>query len=477
MQINKQTFYNIYLPILLFFVAFCSKLFFITDRDICLDEPFTIYHAQFNILDILKLPTQNDPHPPFFTILIHFWIKIFGISPYSVRILPLFFNAFTVIFIYLIGKKTFNIASGVLASGLFILSTLHFYLGLETRTYSLLSLATAASLYFFLLLINNYENKKILFALILTNLVLVYSHYFGWFIVFVQFILSFMYLANKKIFRTLFVSTLFTGILYLPMMPVLIKQFFISSKGTWFHPPSNFDYLGQFWWLLNSKLMFNFIILVLILGIIYFLILKSPKKISRELITLFLWWFIPITIMLLISAKMPIFNNKYISFNTIGLYIFIAVTINILYKKKYAYVIGGLMLILMFSQLQINSKDFYYREVKNAVNKVKSNINTNSIVLIYPYWSDLGFMYYFNRDIYHDFKDYDSLLLKNKIIRVWNIQDGIENIKKYKSNRIVYYQDGQIGDNTIYNYLDSTYNRTDSTFYPQCINIGIFEKK
>lgn len=131
----------------------------------------------------------------------------------------------------------------------------------------------------------------------------------------------------------------------------------------------------------------------------------------------------------------------------------------------------------MFTQLQINSKDFYYREVKNAVNNVKSNTNSKSIVLIYPYWADLGFIYYYNRDIYQDIQGYDSLLLKNNIIHVWNIQGAIENIEKYKSNRIIYFQDGQLGDNTIYNYLDSIYNRLDSSFYPQCFNIGIFDPK
>ena len=102
---------------------------------------------------------------------------------------------------------------------------------------------------------------------------------------------------------------------------------------------------------------------------------------------------------------------------------------------------------------------------------------SKSVVLIYPYWADLGFVYYYNRDIYQDFRHYDSLLLKNNIIHVWNVQGAIENIGKYKSNRILYFQDGQLDDKAIYNFLDSTHTRIDSSFYPQCISLVVFEPK
>src|ERR1035437_4241326 len=122
MKLTKQAFHNIYLPALLFLISFCWKLYYIGTRDICLDEPFTIFHAQFGVWDILKLPTQNEPNPPLFMLLVHFWIKVFGISSNSIRILPLLFNAATVVFIYFIGKKFFSLWSGILASGIFILS-------------------------------------------------------------------------------------------------------------------------------------------------------------------------------------------------------------------------------------------------------------------------------------------------------------------------------------------------------------------
>jgi mannosyltransferase len=475
MKITRQTFCDIYLPVLLFLVAFCWKLHYIGTRDICIDEPFTIFHAQSGVGDILKSQSENGPNPPLFMFLLHFWIKIFGISPYSVRILPLLFNSLTTVFIYLTGKKFFSIWCGILASAIFILSTYHFYFGLETRAYSMLSMATAASLYYFLSLVNNFNNRKFLVALVLANFVLIYSHYFGWFVVFVQFLISFLYLDNKKLFRTLLVATVLTGIIFLPLAPVFIKHFLISGKGTWVQPPAGSDYLNQLWWFLNTKLAFNIIVLILIGGIVHILLTKSPIKISCELITVFVWWFVPFTIMFLVSAKMPMFIDRYILFNSIGLYLFIAVALHFLYNKMQVYVLSILIMIVMFTQLQINSKVFYYREVQNMANNVRSHLNNNSIILIYPYWADLGFMYYFNRDIYKDFNNYDSLLLKTNIFHVWNLNEVKETLEKNKNRRIIYIQDGEAGDNKIYNYLDSIYIKTDSVFYPQCLNVSVFE--
>ena len=279
----------------------------------------------------------------------------------------------------------------------------------------------------------------------------------------------------KKLFKTLSVATILSVGVFLPMVPVLIKQFLISSKGTWVQQPLNSEYLNQLWWFLNSKFAFNITLIILLVGIIYNLFIKSSNKISREIAILFLWWFVPFTFMFWISKKEPIFIDRYILFNTVGLYLFIAVAINIIYNRIQLYILSLVLLIVLYSQLQINSKDFYYREVQNMVRNVKGKMNNKSIVLIYPYCADLGFMYYFNNNIFEDFDNYDSLLYKNNIFHVWNFGEAKEKLEKSKSMRIIYVQDGQLGDNKIFNYLDSAYIRIDSTFYPQCFNVCVFE--
>ena len=471
----KQSINNFYIPITLFVIAFCSKLLFIESRDICLDEPFTIFHAQFPIADILSLPSQNEPNPPLFMLLLHSWIKLFGISPFAVRILPLLFNSFTVVFIYFIGKKFFNLWTGILASSIFLVSTYHFYFGLETRTYSLLSMATAASLYYFLSLVN-FPKRKYIIALILTNLLLIYSHYFGWFIVFVQFISCFLYLKNKTIIKFMFYVFLITGVLFLPMLSIVLKQFLHSSQGTWVQIPSRSDFYTQFYYFFNGKYILIIFVCILIFTFSYLIYYKLFNAINKQLIIVLSWWIIPYSIMFILSFKIPMFINRYILFNTIGLYLFVAIIIYLL-PKKLSYAVGTIFILLFYKELQINSKDFYYREVKNLVDNVKRENTPNSVILIYPHWADLGFMYYYDRTVFQNYENYESLLVKKNIYNVWNSNEAAEKLKILHNKRILYVQDGQLEDYSLFNLLDSTKTLKYSVFYPQCFQFSVFKPR
>ena len=61
----------------LFVLNFILKFIFISSTDIGLDEPFTLFHAQKNVSDIIELP-KTDIHPPLHILIIHFWVILFG---------------------------------------------------------------------------------------------------------------------------------------------------------------------------------------------------------------------------------------------------------------------------------------------------------------------------------------------------------------------------------------------------------------
>lgn len=477
MRGKKEIWYSQIIPFLLLSFAFLWKLPFISSRDICLDEPFTIFHAQQSALDIIKLTAQNEPNPPLFMLLLHFWIKLFGIEPFSVRLLPLLFNAFTTVFIYQIGRRFFSLWAGIFAAGLFILSSYHFYFGLETRTYSLLSLATSASLFYFLSLTKTPNSRSFLIGLIISNIVLIYCHFFGWFVVFIQFIISLLYLKNRLLFKKIILVLVLTGVAFLPMAVIFVKQFLISSKGTWVQPPSNSEYLNQILWFLNSKRVFELALIVILAGIIYKIYSRDKESIPKELITVMLWWLVPYSIMFLVSSKVPMFINRYILFNSIGLYLSIAGIIWLLYKKVPLYIASLSILILMFVDLQINSKEFYYREVKNASAYIDKYKTDKSIVIIHPHWADLGLIYYQNSKIFKDVYHFDSLCNSEHIFPVWNIDFAKDAIANNPNKRVIFYQDGSFDYTAITELLDSTYTKIDEAFYPQCFKVKVYDPK
>lgn len=445
-----------------------------------MDEPFTIFNAQKSVRDILILPSQNEPNPPLFMLLLHFWIKLFGNSPWSVRILPLIFNALTVVFIYLTGKRFFNLRVALFAPAMFLFSTYHFYFAMETRAYSLLSLGTVSALYFFLAFSEDDRNRKLLAGLIISNIVLVYAHYFGWFVVFIQFLATLLYIRDFKKFLRLMLPLVITGIVFSPMAYLFVKQFLKSSKGTWVKPPGDEDYMAQIHMFFNAKKVYDLLIGIVVAGMAFKVLSNNRRAASRRLIIVFLWWFIPYTFMFYVSEKIPMFINRYILFNSVGLYLFTAAFISYLFNDR-KFITTVLFVIAagyMYRKIEINSREFYYREVNNAVNYVKSQSNGSHMVIIHPHWTSLNFSYYYNRAIFNDTEHYEQNLEKEHIFPVYNVQMARNYVRQNPGRRIIYYQDGSAlidPEGTITRFLDSNFVRRDSVFFPQCFNITIYE--
>ena len=474
---EKNKIFDILIPIVLFGVAFTWKFFHIDARDICLDEPFTIFNAQDSILNILKLPTKNEPSPPLFMLVLHFWINIFGISAQSVRVVPIFFNALTAVFLYLTGKRFFSFWSGLTAAALFIFSTYHFFYGADTRTYSMLSFATAMSLYYLIAIRKNPEKRFYLFALIVSNLILVYGHYFGWFVIFMQFIVGFFYFKNKPAFKKILIAVFLTAIFYFPMFSILIKQFFISKESTWVVPPHGSEYIEQLRSFLNSDLGLKFVFGSLIIGIIVAIITKQKKENLKDLIVLLIWWIVPYSLMFVVSSKIPMFNSRYILFNSIGLYLFIGVALSFFYQKIKFLVPVVCIALIVIMYTRIYTEDFAPRKVKKSIEFVRNNTDSNTSIIIYPHWADLGFMYYFDQEIFKSVGEYANLLKENNIYQAWGLQDTKEFLEKNKSRQIILFENNtpEIDPgNSVFLYTDSILVKKDSAVFQGGFVVSIF---
>ena len=124
------------------------KSLFLTSQSISLDDPFTIYHAQFDFWNLIGY-LKNYNNPPLFEILLHFWIKLFGITEISVRILPMLFSSFSVLFIYKIGKVFFDSKTAIVVSILFTFFNIQLFYAHDCRVYSLFLLTVVMFYCFF----------------------------------------------------------------------------------------------------------------------------------------------------------------------------------------------------------------------------------------------------------------------------------------------------------------------------------------
>jgi hypothetical protein len=281
------------------------------------------------------------------------------------------------------------------------------------------------------------------------------------------------------------IPSMATVIGFTPMIPIIIKQSIKKSNHPrWLNPTRPFDYLNQFYYYSNYKVAFWMIIAAIGVGIIFTLIMlfrKQWKGFNISVLILLLWWIIPYSIMFFASSKVPMFNLRYTLFNTIGFYLFIGAVFNFLSQKNKYFepAIGLVILIFMGVYINILPNDFVYREVSKSVDFVKSAKNENSIVILYPFWSDLQFTYYYNRKIFTDHQNFYQLMKKNDLFNVWDLPNAEQIIKANPNKRVIYIQDGPMKDpkNNIFRFLDSAYVKRDSVFFPETIKVCVYDPK
>ena len=103
------------------------------------DEGWSLYFATSDPGAMLQL-TAVDIHPPFYYLLLHLWIRLFGSSLIAVRLLSVLIGVAAVPLIYLAGRRLFGHKAGLLAALLLAISPFHIYYSQEVRMYGLVTL-------------------------------------------------------------------------------------------------------------------------------------------------------------------------------------------------------------------------------------------------------------------------------------------------------------------------------------------------
>lgn len=400
---NKKIVFSFFIPLLLFCINFITKVAFIESRDIALDEPFSIYYAQMDIQGIIDM-LYNENNPPFHFFLLHYWIKMFGLGAFSVRFPSLIFSCFTAVMVYKIGTKFFNVLAGTGAALIFTFSTMHVFFSHEARVYPLFVLLTAVSLYYYLSISIAPDIKRYYVALFFTNLVLIYSHYFGFFVLFVEVVCLFVLPNRKELLKKFFVLFLCLGIFYIPNLLIFWHRFSTSAKnGTWVAIPAITEYYGNLNRFLNNR--YNMIML-LIAGTCIFIYLYRNNALGLKLKQLFrntavrivfLWFFVPYTLMFLLSFKVPMFIDRYILYTSVPFYLLIAVVLVFLQDKvNYQLLALNTLLFSMILTLQLNPDN--NRRLKEVTEVVKRLKKSSTVTLLAPEYAYMGFAYHYNID-------------------------------------------------------------------------------
>jgi 4-amino-4-deoxy-L-arabinose transferase-like glycosyltransferase len=131
--------------LLIVLLAFGLRLWLIEGQDIWGDEAFSIWLSSEPLPQVVA--GGADTHPPLYPVLLHFWMRLAGSSPLGVRFLSACIGTLTVPVVWVLGRRVFGRVTGGLAALLAAVSPVLVYYAQETRMYGLVTLLTAASVY------------------------------------------------------------------------------------------------------------------------------------------------------------------------------------------------------------------------------------------------------------------------------------------------------------------------------------------
>jgi 4-amino-4-deoxy-L-arabinose transferase-like glycosyltransferase len=471
--------------VVLFALALSVRLLHLTSTDIAGDEPFSIFVAQFEPSFIIEyLSTGNNP--PLFELILHYWMNWVGDSDYQLRLLPALFSALTVVPIFFVGTKFFSLQVGLLASALFTFSTWNIRFAHEVRVYSLLSLLTAVSIWFFLSIVNNPKQNGNWIGLAVTWVLMLYSHYVSVYMIGTQILIGVLLVPRENFKKAL--GLLFALVLaYLPNVLTFANRIddVVENGGTWVQQQGWGEIYGSINLMLNDRLVVIVLILIMILGvaltkpirtITLFQVIKPKQTLAIALLFL-----VPYLTQFFISKLyVPMFIDRYILYTSVPLFLSVALMVNHVWSSiKWSFIGPVVLMVAVIWLGTLNPSN--NRQVAKAVAQVKEWKTADAEVVVCPSFMDLTFSYHFEpswlkeRGVIADPKS--KLKLRMREAGITATMDTRE-IGKISSSRVIYFDaaaDFSAPNNGILNHLSQNYSLKDSAHFHQIFNVYLFE--
>jgi len=453
---------NISLALVLM-LNFILKIIYINALPLEGDEPFTVFFCQGTLPELIEM-IKTENNPPLHFLLLSIWVKIFGISPFSVRFLSYLFSCFTVIYIYKIGSNFFSHFVGFFASLFFTFSSLNMLFSHEARVYSLFAFLTAGAFFYFLKCLKSKTANNNFIKLTLFNSLIIYAHFFGFIVLFIQVLTLIYIIINNKIeFKKFIYSYIAVFLLYLPYLIIFINRFLYStSNGTWVSPPTDISALYfMLWSFCNVPFITVLLIVFLLMALFIYLFKQKNKDINFQTILVLIWTFVPFIGMYILSFKVPMYLDRYLVFVSIGFYLIFALAIynlRVLLNIKYVYILSfavSLLFIISFEP----KKEIDKRKANECALKIKEikEKNPSTLVILSPDYTFRTFSYHYNREYFNDYKNTITLLNNENIFPVNNINLIPNHILKLKNDIVFIDNWASLVDSkeTIKSYIDS----------------------
>lgn len=400
------------------------RFFALGSESIWLDEAYSIIESHLSIQGIAASSNQ----PPVYFWILRVWIDLFGTSEVALRSLSAIFGVFSVVAIYFAGTALLNKKAGLFSAFIASFAVFAIVHSQDARAYSLLMLLSTLSYWFFIEIFQK-DEKKCYIAYTVVSVLLIYTHFFGLFII-----------ASQVLFYLIFIKKFFSQrlkyIIPLAIFIVSIIPLFlllnnnisrIGSGNFWISEPSNMAVVNTLVSFSGSGsaryVIFTIFILIAIWGI-FTLFRKNTKphkknpgthkpkipSVTEEkgsklghveiMVLLLLWLFIPILIPFIESKIMaPIYQSKYV----IGAYPALALMVGngiVSLKSKWIITPVLILIIILSSFVLYNYYKYDSREQwRETVQFINTESQPGDLILICNSYYQKPFDYYYQGDL------------------------------------------------------------------------------
>lgn len=436
-------------------IHFAFKFYKCGEAGLWFDECFSVQLAQKSADEIIRISMVEDPNPPLYGVVLHYWVNIFGDSEEGVRSLSILASALAAGVLFLLCLNFFNWQTSVFASLMFFTSNELYYYGLEARTYGLIILFVLCSYYLFLSIIKRPTIlKAILFAI--ANACIFYSHFLACFVLIGEVLLFpfFAFTAGKisrdtdnlnfsisvkiKITLYLLISALiFTAFLW-PWKDRTIFLLLEGGKAMWLAKPTAVDFKNCIYDFFNNKALYQ----AHVYSAIVFALLLIVKRFREDA---FSWKVVLFAVIAgpglmyfnyFAAGFTPIFLKRYILYSFLG-FIFLYSYLFSMLRFPFIVKICLFLVLSVFSFIKVTYPREAIYDYDKAVPYLK-DLQKNKTTLIINDMQDL-FAYYYDKDIFHidNYGLKHNELLKHDVYTPFNqTWPQEENFSKYKD---IYY--------------------------------------
>lgn len=470
---NKIDINRFYLPAIIL-LGLLLRFYQIGEGLLTFNEVAEVSIASFEASKIIYAIKAMVHSPPLYHFLLHFWMYL-GNGEFTLRMFSLITGTLTIPFIYLLAKEFFDERIGLISAFLMAVMPIQVHFSQIARAYSLLTLLTLISIYYFVKILKDQTNIWLWIGYIISTILCTYTHYYAFIIVITSNIAVLLMKKNFIFYKKWFTSQLVLAIMYIPWLPIL---FYVESmrnrpytgsippNPSLMEIPKTFEYFSTSISHTFNSWIFDPIILVVAILLYTYLFIKGVAVLkdyqNNQKIILLVFLAFPLIIAFIYGFKIKAYSARYLIHTAFAYYIILALAVSNIKNRHVFITIIACILLISVGTIYPNTQ-YLNNLPKNDIPDIFEFIIENSEptdIIVYPEMPlKLQFLYYYNNSLefYSLPEDWDWDYGNS---RQWYIHEGnmplaIQNLEKYS-----------IGKKRIW-YINVNYQNLDT---PQLIN-------